>query len=446
MQGLSPRSRPLRLLPSVALLALSGLCGCALLIPPRERLAGDVGPGEVRRAPAGELLAGAAWVDVTPRQPSYMAGYKVNKRHAEVHDPIKVRALALRRGGLDVVLVSCDLIGLHAYQVDEVRRRLGGLVAPEALLVASTHNHAGPDTLGMWGLPPLWTGLEPAVVEGVLAGIVRAVEGALLDLTPVRVRWGELEAPTEGISRNRREPTLIDRRLTAIGFDRPSGEAVATLVHFACHPETLGSDNRILSADFPGVLCATVEAARPGSTTLFLNGALGGMVSVDRRERTIAEMTRIGQALGDLALAALAQERELGGEALSLAVARRKVAVPIEARFFQLALRLGIFGPRPLEGGRTPSEVVGVRLGSAIFLSAFGEVLPKLGFELDAEISGEPGLVVGLGNDELGYLLHPSDWGRELYSYEMGVSPGPLASEILGEAAAAVLSDLTREE
>lgn len=423
----------------LALVALGGQ-GCAFLSPPDERAAGDVSSADLLRASSGALEAGAARVDVTPSSPAYMAGFKINKRHTEVNDPITVRALALRRGELTVVLVGCDLIGLHHYQVEEIRRRLRGVVAPEALLVAATHNHAGPDTLGMWGLPPLWSGLEAPVVERVLAGVVSAVESAVLRLRPVRARWGEAEAPAKGISRNRREPELIDRRIRVLALDSSEGP-VATLIHFACHPETLGSSNTIMSAGFPGVLCAEVEAARPGSVSIFLNGALGGMVTVDRRERNLSEMKRIGSTLAQLSLAAIEKAPPLLG-APALVVARRRVQVPVQPRVFHLAASLGVFGPRPFREGYTESEVWGLRLGKAVLVSAFGEVLPKLGFELGELNTGDPALLVGLGNDELGYLIHEQDVLDERYDYELGVSPGPLASGVLRDAWRAILGDL----
>jgi hypothetical protein len=431
---------------------LALVAGCAVALSLSSCKAFWLPPTEVHpRTPAavagvvsaGALLVGAAVVDVTPQHPAFMAGFKFFKRHESVQGAITVRALALRRGRRTVALVGCDLIGLHLYQVQEVRRRLARLVEPGGLLVAATHNHAGPDTLGMWGLPPIKSGLDPQLTEKVLGGIVRAVEMACEGMVEVRVRWGEVEAPKEGISKNRRDPGLVDRRVTALAFDRPDGQAVATLVHFACHPETLGSKNTILSPGFPGALYATVEARRPG-VCLFLNGALGGMITVDRKggSKTVAEANRIGRAIGELALGALEPGQALSPE-LDLAWVSQPIFVPIQLRSFHLASSFGIFGPRPfVDGGYTPSEVWGLRLGPALLVSAPGEVLPRLGFELDALLGGEPGLLVGLGNDELGYLIHEHDWEEERYHYERGVSPGRLAAPLLRDTVRSVAETL----
>lgn len=421
----------------VCALALSG---CAAFFPPSERHP-DALTLVAGGASAGPLLAGAAVVDVTPRdEPVFMAGYKILKKNESVEGAITARAIALARGEVRAIVIGCDLIGLHHYQVEEVRRRLRPLIPPGQVLVACTHNHAGPDTLGMWGLPPLMSGLDAEVTETVISGIVRAAELAIARLEPARLRWGEVEAPLLGVSKNRREPGLIDRRVTCLGFDRPDGSSLATLVHFACHPETLGSSNTVLSPDFPGALYATVEAQRPG-VALYLNGALGGMVTVDRQGgRTLAEARRIGRRVGELALSALQPGSQLP-EQLELRCASQLVYVPIQLRRFHVGAFFGIFGPRPfLSGGYTPSEVMALRVGPVVLLSLPGEVLPKLGFELDARIASEVGLVVGLGNDELGYLVHESDWDDDRYDYERTVSPGQLATGVLRDAAWSALA------
>jgi hypothetical protein len=72
---------------------------------------------------------------------------------------------------------------------------------------------------------------------------------------------------------NRREPGgPIDEDLDIVRFDNEHGQPIAALLGFACHPIASGGFNRLISADFPGMLTQQVEAAT-GATTLFLNGA-----------------------------------------------------------------------------------------------------------------------------------------------------------------------------
>ncbi|MBX3470726.1 MAG: neutral/alkaline non-lysosomal ceramidase N-terminal domain-containing protein [Planctomycetes bacterium] len=421
------------------LLALA-LAGCAFLCPPdapRE----DALPSARVEAPRGPLLAGAAKVDITPEHDMYMGGSKILRRSQGVHDPIWARALALRRGDVTLVIISADLVGLHHHHVEVVRARLAARAPGAAVLVHATHNHAGPDTLGMWGLPPLWTGVDEGYQARLLQALTQAADVAIADLGPARLRWGQVQAPTEGISKNRRDPALIDRTVTALGLDRPDGAPVATLVHYACHPEAVTSSNRLLSADFPQALYTAVEAARPGSVALFLNGPLGGMVTTDTRARTFEEADRIGAALGALALDALAGGHDAPDD-LALAAASHPLWMPIQNRRYHLGSSLGIFAGRPFDGGHTRTEVQALRLGPVVLLAAPGEVLPRLGYQLQRLIDAPVALVVSLGNDELGYLIPEDEFDADRFRYERTVSPGPLAAPLLRRTARAALADV----
>lgn len=428
----------------VSLLVLS-TSSCAFLCPPDEPHEETL-PSSRVEASAGVLEAGAAKVDITPDDDVFMGGFGFMRPSEGVHDPIWARALALRRGGVTAVILSVDVVGLHHHHVEQVRDRLAARgptarASREAILVHATHNHSGPDTMGLWGLPPLVSGIDDDYQAFVLDSLVRAAEQAIDALGPVRLRWGRTQAPEQGISRNKRDPELIDRTVTALGLDRPDGTPVATVVHFACHPESLGSKNRLLSADFPFGLYAETEAARPGSVTVFLNGPLGGMVTTHEVDETFDEAERIGRALGRLALDAL----DLGtdaGEQLELEATVHPLWMPIANRRYHLGAFFGVFGGRPFDDGYTRTEVQALRVGPVVLLTAPGEVLPKLGFQLQGLIDAPVPLVVSLGNDELGYLVHEEDWEEERYDYERTVSPGPLAPVLLRATAREALSEV----
>jgi hypothetical protein len=390
----------------------------------------------------GQLEAGAAVVDLTPTETVWVAGFGRLKASEGVRDPITARALALRVESVTAVVVAVDLIGLHNNQVEEIRSRVRSLPSGDTILVAATHSHASPDTLGFWGLPPFVSGIDDDYLDTVLSGIAQAIEDAVAALTPVTVRWGHREAAEKGISRNLRSER-IDRRLTALAFDRKDGGApLATLVHFAAHPEVLGPDNTHVSSDFPAALRATVETGRPGGVAIFINGAIGALVTTDEHNHTDAEVDRIGNTLGELALDALSDAQELPVEEIELACSRRPLHMPVSNWRYHLADFFGIFGGRPFDDGYTPSEVMVIRFGSAVLVTSPGEIEPRLGDQLLEHVELEPQLLVGLGNDELGYLIHEDEWEDERYSYEQTVSPGPLAAILVRRTAEAALRDV----
>src|SRR5258706_150392 len=111
---------------------------------------------------APELRVGASAVKITPSltRPVYIAGYE-SKRVAEgVHDDLWARALVLDDGTTRMAVVALDLIGVSNLRVEKMRAGITSVPA-ENILIACTHVHSGPDTLGIWGPNFATTGIDP---------------------------------------------------------------------------------------------------------------------------------------------------------------------------------------------------------------------------------------------------------------------------------------------
>src|SRR5262249_37477025 len=96
------------------------------------------------------LQAGFAEADITPKlgaKPGFMAGFGQDRKATAVHDPLLARAVVLHDGKQKIALVSIDVVGFFHPNVVRVREGLPGFAY---VLVSSTHNHEGPDTLGLW--------------------------------------------------------------------------------------------------------------------------------------------------------------------------------------------------------------------------------------------------------------------------------------------------------
>src|ERR1044071_7067022 len=108
------------------------------------------------------FLAGSASRVITPtpgEQPIFLAGFQHDRRALAVHSELYARALALRLDDLAFVLVVCDLIGLGRPDVDDIRAALAARDIQAELVVACTHTHSGPDTIGLWGPEPTTSGV-----------------------------------------------------------------------------------------------------------------------------------------------------------------------------------------------------------------------------------------------------------------------------------------------
>ena len=83
----------------------------------------------------------------------YVAGYRGGNRAQGVLDVPKVKAVWLEAGE-STLLISVDCVGLASGTVKEIRKALSELVRESgcgSVHILSTHDHAGGDTLGLWG-------------------------------------------------------------------------------------------------------------------------------------------------------------------------------------------------------------------------------------------------------------------------------------------------------
>jgi hypothetical protein len=82
------------------------------------------------------------------------------------------------------------------------------------------------------------------------------------------------------------------------------GQALATVVNYACHPTTLAWENTLISPDFPGAMRELVER-ETGVPCVFVQGASGDLGPRDGYKGDPALADRNGRQLGFATLAAL---------------------------------------------------------------------------------------------------------------------------------------------
>ncbi|MBI2376370.1 MAG: hypothetical protein HYV07_20415 [Deltaproteobacteria bacterium] len=405
--------------------------------------------GAIPRAGADDQLrVGVASIDLTPpRGRAWIAGFGPMHRVSKVLDPVGARCVYFERGRSRVALVTADVIGILRPTVLRVRALVGNGID---VILTSTHNHASPDTLGFWGPAILYaiphrSGIDlryQKIFERRLAEVVRR---AASSARPARLSIAEGELPA-GVARNLRPPHVIDPHELVVAADGVDGHAIATITSFACHVETLGDRNRKLSAGFPAHLRARIESAR-GGLAMFVNGALGGMVTPEvsdeaeapERERRDRE---IGALAGDSALSLLARAKPL--DPSRLGVVSAAVDVPVDNPLYAYIERVGIVEGRAhgADGASFVSEVGRLDLGSLAVALIPGEPSPKVGRALRESLLRLPGAahaaVFGLANDELGYVLAEDEAAHPEFEYELSMSPSPKAREVIASALSAL--------
>ncbi len=434
------------------------------------------------------LQVGFAEEDITPAiardRPVYMAGFGPNRKATGVHDPLLARAVVLRQGDTRVALVGLDLIGFFHPNVMKVRGRLKGFTH---VLIACTHNHEGPDTIGIWGPNPFKSGVDPAYLQFVEDRIVKAVEDAEGALQPARSVIGTATAPE--LLHDSREPYVKHDELVAVRFDSPKDDKpLGLLVQWNCHPETLESKNTQISADFVGYT-VTYLRRKFDCPVVYLSGSVGGLLSSLKveiknekgellKDGTVEKTERYGQAIGELTEKALKTARPV--KLFPMEIRTRQVYVPMVNKLYQLARQLGVMERQaylwkedptkadPADANETEkplcirTEVGWLHLGELDVACFPGEIYPELVLDKvqdpvdpgadfpDAaiepavykQLKGPYRMMIGLANDEIGYIIPKRQWdekppfcyGRKKPQYGEENSIGPDAAPILCKA------------
>lgn len=389
---------------------------------------GVIADGADAAQPELRLQAGAAAVKITPSltRTVYIAGYE-NKRVAEsVHDDLWARALVLDDGKTRMAVVSLDLIGLSNQRVNRIRQSIH-TVPQDHVLISCTHVHSGPDTLGLWGPSVASSGIDPLYMERLEDWIAAVVDRAVQSLRPVTLLAGATIVP-DGLVYNSRE-AIQDKELTALRFQAEDGQTVATVINYGGHPEV--NKGKAITSDYVGYVREAAEK-RFGGVAIFLNGALGGMVTPKVTGNTFEEMERVGRGVGQSAVVAL--EKASAVTPGLIAIRRRELRLPLDNDGFKLLSAARVLDS-VAKDGTVPTEVCRVDLGPITWMTIPGEILPKPALSLKAKMPGKYRMVVALGNDELGYILDPEDFDLKRYSYEKSMSVGKKTWPMLFEAA-----------
>lgn len=401
----------------------------------------------------GGLLAGAATVDITPVRAYgdgvYIAGFMQGRKSTGVSDPISARALFLFDGKIPVVLVSLDLVGYSYDEVLAVRATVTDTYGGN-IIIASVHNHEGPDVMGYWGpglFIPFMSGVDRkynAALREKIAGVIRE---AAFGARPARLRFGSTTVPAGLCANLWGPPDQQDHEMSVMNVEDAQGKPIATLINYGCHAETLGEFNTRISADFPGQFYKAWES-RSGGVAMFISGAGGGMITPlavtgkwGPLVRKIRHAEKIGRTLSEKAGEALKGTSAIGPRDVRIALKKEIVSFPMRNRTFEYAFRQGILHREQVESAtmKLRAEVNAFSIGPAGFVSAPGELFPSLDFTIKSLMREKYKFVLTLANDELGYMMTKEQFHDETYAYEQSMSLGEDTGPILMDAVATLL-------
>ncbi len=411
-------------------------------------------------------------------EPLYISGYNSAREITGVLDLCEARAVWLDAGGGGVLLIGVDCIALDSGTVDAIRAAIGDIPGCIAINVYATHTHAGPDTLGLWG-PVGVDGKNSGYMENLITAAAEAGREAAVSARQGRLFFGY--AVTEDMFRDSRSPIVYDPNLYQLRFEADDGSAGTRVYFYGAHAESLRGDNRLVSRDFPGRLCDGM-AALTGDNTMFCSSPAGGLIMTrgfvsDTSRQAVQNLEITSNKLIEYAKSITPEdERELKP---ALRFGRTTFTVPLDNPVFALYKLLGILHNKAIKadsatGHGVETELAVLMLDDLAVTLIPGEIFPELvlGGETGqmnprgvnplplVQIAKEYGIdqmiAVGLCNDELGYIVPPSDFLVNPYApyieriedtlgedhYEETNSVGPACAQCIADALEAVLKSL----
>ena len=220
----------------------------------------------------------------------WIAGFGNRRAANGVLDPQWARTVVLDDGQTRLAIVILDLIGFMNDEVIDVRKSIPDSCGIDYAVIASTHTHEAVDMLGLWGGSYFTSGFDPDYASFVKKQAVQSIVEACGRRPPVKCRIAETLTGHRPMLEDTRNPQVLDpgRRLMQF-LDAETDTTLGTLVAWADHPETMWSDNLLLSSDFPHYVRESFEhgvansqqvlAEGLGGTAIYFNGASGGLMT-----------------------------------------------------------------------------------------------------------------------------------------------------------------------
>lgn len=420
------------------------------------------------------LRAGAARISIVPPFPTNMGGFHDRLQNfTGVHDEIFARALVLDDGTTQLVLIGSDLMSVDARLVELARAEITAAtgIPPAHILISATHNHSAPSYYQK--SKPGEEDAEPSLKKFLVGQFAAAAIEAHSKLAPASA--GFAAGSLVGATRNRQQKNdLIDPQVGVFRVEALADrKTIATLFNFTGHPVIIGSQNLLLTGEYPGAASRAVENLL-GGVAIFTQGACGDItvnrsgdpfLEIERLGRTVAgeviKVSGLSQLSEDLPLKAAAVHLQLPARVLpplataqtelvagqsALEAAKQRQAPPrviqsLEDKNRLLAMTLtraqAVADDPSKAETELAAEVQVLQIGPVVYAAIPGEIFVEYALELRRRIhedSARAFCLVGYANGYLGYIVTPR--AMETGGYEASITRlTPLGGRTLTESA-----------
>lgn len=261
---------------------------------------------------SGQLLAGAAKVEITPSIGVPLGGNAARdpKENTGVLEKVYARAISISNGKSTVTILSPEFLLPLPELVNEVLRKTK--LQREEIYFSATHTHSGPGSYAQGIIAEQTLGhFSKEYFQQLTDKLTQAILNSRQSMQPASLHYSRLHISPEVIS-NYLHDQLGDKTTTHNSLhllqikNTDSNQGIANLITFSMHPTILGRTNRKVSGDYPSVIMNNLER-KLGEISVFTIGAPGGIVpAIKSNDATeLNKRNRLGAQLSQLIATAL---------------------------------------------------------------------------------------------------------------------------------------------
>ncbi len=247
------------------------------------------------QSPKNTLLeVGWAKVNITPKNPTKLVGFKPRGPYEAVRDSLFVRVMVFRNGAQTVCIVSYDLLLPPPILADVLRQTVAEQFPNTFLYFSATHTHTG---FGGWDVQPASRFITGSFNEPLFNQLKKlslsAIGKAMDTMAPASIGFTKIDA-SDWIENRLDKGGAVDGWLRVVKVEKHNGETAA-LASYGAHATSISSKILHLSRDYPGVL---VDALEQRTTDFAIFCA--GMVGSHRPENHGLQAFTLADSLGNV--------------------------------------------------------------------------------------------------------------------------------------------------
>ncbi len=390
-----------------------------------------------------KLSIGVANANITPSTPVVMAGDSARTGVFEgVNDSLYAAATVFDDGDRRAVLITADLIGFTSEWWEEltekIERETG--ILPAYVLLSPNHNHGGPNTR---------IHIQDSEIDEDLLTYNRNLMETFVSLT--RKAAGNLQPALIGtgtgickMNINRRALNAdgglrlglnpygpVDHEVGVVRMDDIHGTPISIFVNWPSHATVMGSQNRMITGDWPGSARRFIEKEYPDPVIVTVTAGASGDINPIYREKpdfSRGETEEIGIILGREVVQVAREIRTY--PAGSIHALQRVITLPGKKPASSWLPGVA-YEPGPDQHIRLSL----LRVGNILFVGISGELFTEIGMNIKELSPFKSTHVITHCNGAGGYLVTDDAYSEG--GYEVAVT------RIMSGAEEAIINNLT---